>query len=154
MKPWHILCASFIGLTLFAIGPREAVAGSITLTIGSPTITFPSANPDTTSTIAASENPISISVDYPSTGTWVVTMSATSDLIGPSGTIPISNIHFVGTGVADASGTLSDSSEVTLATGGFTSVPEIGTLSFYFDNSWDYPAGTYSTSVVITAMSL
>jgi hypothetical protein len=154
MKLAHLLCCGFIVLGLIIVTTREAVAGSITLSIGSDTITFPSSSPSTSTSIAANENPTAVSLNYSGAGTWVITMIASSDLTGSDGSIPISSVDFTGTGVTNASGTLSTTSQTTIGSGGFTAQTEDGTLSFFFNNSWNYPAGSYSTSVVITAMSL
>jgi hypothetical protein len=104
--------------------------------------------------IPASENPICVSIDYTGSDTWEVTMVATSALIGPSRTIPISAVHYSGTGVSTISGSLSTVTPATIATGEFTPQIEYEYLNFFFDNSWAYSVGTYTTSVVITATSL
>ena len=129
-------------------------AQSLHLSIGSSTITFPSSNPATVPTVSANENPVILSVSYSGISIWTVTMIAGGALVSGANTIPIGNVHFTGTGMASLSGVLSTLTPILLANASVGQASGSENLNFTFTNSWTYSIGVYTSSVIITAISI
>jgi hypothetical protein len=122
---------------------------TIILSLGSATVTFPDASPASASSVAATENPISVSVTVIPSGTnWTLTVLANGDLISGADTIPISNVTWTATGGQFVGGTLSKTTSQSVAIGPNN---RSGTLSFFLANSWAYPTGTYTQTITFTA---
>ncbi|HZT44280.1 MAG TPA: hypothetical protein VFA07_19095 [Chthonomonadaceae bacterium] len=138
-----------LGLLVLA-GPARAQKNHVTFTLGSSSIDFPSADPSTIFSIAANENPIFISVKSSAKTTWNVSVLAGGDLLSGSDTIPISNVSWTATGASFVGGTLSSTVSRTVGSGEQNAS---GTLSFFFANSWNYPAGAYEQTITFTVMA-
>ncbi len=125
---------------------------SIQLTMSPLTINFPNANPDTTPSIGASENPVNVQVNTNAgkKQTVLLTAQAQGDLISGSNTIPISNVRWTATGTGYLGGTMIKNTAVTafslVGRGTYN-----GTFSFFLTNSWNYNVGTYHATVLYTA---
>jgi len=146
MKPWRYAAA-----VALVLGPaKSATAGpGATLTLGVGSITFPSASPVTTSSIAATQNPISIAVKTTGTATWSLTVLANGDLVSGGNTVAIGNVTWTATGTGFVGGTMSKTTAQTLASG-TSNVNMTGTQSYFLANSWTYVTGSYSQTVVYT----
>jgi hypothetical protein len=150
MKCWCSLAA--VALTLGTV--RAAVgAPSATLTLGVSTISFSNASPATVSSIASSQNPVSVRVRTNSTTTWSLTVLANGDLVSGGNSIAISNITWTATGTGFVSGTMSKTTAQTLASGA-GNVDRTGSQSFFLANSWNYATGAYTQTVVYTLVAL
>lgn len=141
---------------LLSVPNRQASAApTITITLGSGTVSFPGADPATTPSVAALENPISVTVTVSDAAspTWVLTVLANGDLASGGSTIPVSKVSWTATGAAYNSGTLSKTSAQTVGQG-FLNGAFAGTLSFFFQNGWEYASGNYSCVITYTATML
>ena len=149
MKPWRYAAAAALVLGL----AKSATAGpGATLTLGVGSINFPSASPVTTSSIAATQNPISIAVKTTGTTTWSLTVLANGNLVSGGNTVAIGSVTWTATGTGFVGGTLSKTTAQTLASG-TGNVNITGTQSYFLANSWNYVTGSYSQTVVYTLVA-
>ena len=109
MKPWRYAAAAALVLGL----AKAAAAGNptATLTLGVASVSFPSASPATTSSIAATQNPISIAVKTTGTATWSLTVLANGDLVSGGNTVAIGNVTWTATGTGFVGGTMSTTAQ-------------------------------------------
>jgi len=129
---------------------NATVADKAKLTLGTAAISFPDADPDSTSSIEAPENPVSVTVKaHAGTGSPVtLTVQANGDLDSGTNTIAISNVTWTASGSGFVAGTM-DTSPV--AAGSWTgSGNRSGTFSYFLANSWAYLKGDYTQTVVYT----
>lgn len=140
-------------LVLLSLGTRLK-AQTLHLTLGGTVLHFPSADPSSVPSIPAQENPITIAISTVGLGTWTVTLLAGGDLQSGTDTIPISKMHWTASGTAFVSGTVNKLIPQSLGAGVFGGSATQGTLQFYLDNSWTYPVGTYTQTLLLTAISL
>jgi hypothetical protein len=132
------------GLLLAGAGP--ATAQTLTLSLSPSTISFPSADPDTAPTIAASPVTVTYGVrDSNANDTWTLTVQALGDLTSGSATIPIGNISWTASPQPPfQDGVLSWTMARTLASGNTDIRPaRTGTVVFSLSNLWTYTTGTY-----------
>lgn len=130
---------------------NAAVASSAQLTISPQTINFPDADPDTTPSINAMENPLMVTVQAQTKKHNTVTLTVLSlgDLVSGANTIPIGNVRWTATGAGFVRGILSKAAPVTAGswTGPGT---RSGTFSYTMANSWNYRRGDYRATVIYT----
>lgn len=130
---------------------NAAVASSAQLTISPQTINFPDADPDTTPSINAMENPLMVTVQAQTMKHYTVTLTvlALGDLVSGANTIPIGNVRWTATGAGFVRGILSKAAP---ATAGSWTGPgtRSGTFSFTMANSWNYARGNYRATVIYT----
>jgi hypothetical protein len=127
------------------------VAATATLTIGSAAINFPDANPDTTPSVSATENPVSVVAKgrTSSGGTISLTLLAGGDLSGGGNTIGIDQVTWTGSGAGFVNGTMNKTAAQSV--GSWTnSGNRSGSLSFALANSWSYATGSYTASATFT----
>lgn len=130
---------------------NAVVAGAATLVLGTNTINFASADPDTVPNIAATENPVSVTARVRTGGASTPTLTHIADgpLTNGGDTIAISNVTWTATGAGFVAGTMSDTVDV--SAGSWTGSGErIGTFSYSFANSWAYATGTYTQTSTYT----
>jgi len=130
---------------------NATVSATASLTIGSSSINFPSADPDASPSIAADENPVSVTVGArtSTSGNVTLTVLADGDLVSGSDTIPISAVTWTATGSGFASGTMNKTTAQ--SAGSWTGCgSRSGTFSFALSNSWSYATGSYSATVTYT----
>jgi hypothetical protein len=131
------------------VAGARAECQTIALSLGSANITFANASPGSSGSIAANENPISVSITVIPSGTnWTLTVLANGDLISGADTVAISNVTWTATGASFVGGTLSKTSSHSVGSGLNS---RSGTLSFSLANSWSYPTGTYTQTITFTA---
>lgn len=142
--------------TVLAAVPGTALAQpqKLDLTVTPQTISFPSANPDTTPTISAA--PITVTVRVrgliPIIGQWHLSVLASGDLVSGPSTIAITNVTWVATPAPPfQNGTLSRTTAQRMAGGTGNVNPALdGSVTFRLVNAWTYTAGTYTQTVVFT----
>lgn len=127
------------------------ISATASLTVGNAAINFPDANPDTTPSISATENPVSVVAKgkTSSGGTITLTLLAAGDLSGGGNTIGIDNVTWTAAGSGYAAGTMNKTAAQTV--GSWTnSGNRSGSLSFALANSWSYATGSYAASATFT----
>lgn len=127
------------------------ISATASLTVGSAAINFPDANPDTTPSISATENPVSVTAKGKTSngGTITLTLLASGDLTSGGNTIGIDNVTWTATGSGYAGGTMNKTAAQTV--GSWTnSGNRSGSLSFALANSWSYATGSYAASATFT----
>jgi len=146
-----LVLAGFVSALSLMLAPA-ATAQTLTLTIAPSTITFISADPDTTPSIAAPSITVSYRVRNNASGSWQISLLASGDLTAGSATIPITNVTWTASPTPPfQAGTLSRTLALALASGtGNVQNTTTGTVVFRLANSWTYNVGNYSTSVVFT----
>lgn len=129
---------------------NATVSAKAKLTLGVAAINFADADPDSVPAIAATENPVSVTVKAQTGGGSSVTLTvqANGDLESGTDTIDISNVTWTATGAGFVGGTMGTTAQ---AAGSWTGPGRYdGTFSYQLANSWDYAAGSYSQTVVYT----
>jgi hypothetical protein len=128
---------------------------SLELTVSPRTITFASANPDTSPTVAAAPISVTVRVKGPKLVQWHLSVLADGDLVSGASTIPISNVSWTATQAPPfQNGTLSRTTAQPMAAGSDTLNPgKTSTVTFSLVNSWLYDAGTYTQTLTFTLSS-
>lgn len=143
--------AAFGGLALLvAAGP--ATAQRVDLSLQPASITFSSADPDTTPTVTAQPVVVTYRVRSNAGQTWRLTVLAGGDLIAGPVSIDISNVSWTAAPTPPfQAGTLSKTVEQTVASGfGNVNPTQTGTVVLRLVNSWTYSVGVYTQSIVFT----
>ena len=137
--------------TVVVVDLAAPVSPGIQLTISPQTINFPNADPDTTPSIGAVENPVQVEADANAgkTKTVLLTVQAQGDLVSGGDAIPISNVRWTATGTGYVAGIMSNTTAVTAGTWVGPGTHR-GTFSFFLTNSWQYNRGNYQASVIYT----
>jgi hypothetical protein len=156
------LCAVLLGLGalqpldaatfITTVNVSVALGARAKLTIGTNTISFVNADPDTTPTIPASEGSFTVTASaLTSTGTSVtLTVVAADDLRTAGGVvIPITNVSWTSVGTGFQNGSLNRTTAQPVAAWA-GSGSRSGTQSFGLLNSWTYATGNYTTSATYT----
>ncbi len=129
-----------------------AVSARAKLTLGASAINFPDADPDTTPSIPANENPVTVTAKV-RTGvstTATLTHRSSGDLTAGLGiTIPISNVSWTATGAGYVGGTMSSSSNVPAGSWTGSGIYS-GAFNYSIANSWTYATGNYTVSTTYT----
>ncbi len=121
------------------------------LTLSSTTVNFASANPDTTPSIPADENPVSVTAKARtgSASTVTLTVLAAGDLLSGGDTIAINNVSWTASGAGFVGGIMDKT--IAQSAGSWTgSGNRSGAFSYFLANSWDYPTGSYMQSATYT----
>lgn len=165
---FYILIVGIVGLILGYPGSGQAgpadqvtvdigvmIASSVTLTLTPNTINFPSADPDTTPSIPASQNPVQVRCRVVGSGSWnlILDVQATGNLISGSNSIPINQVSWTAIGTGFKPGTMSTTP---VQAGNWTSSGNRtynGTFRYFLQNSWNYATGNYATTVNYTLHS-
>ncbi len=153
-NPRFSRCTALCGLIILwmAACPRIR-AQSVTLTLGSSSLHFPSANPATTASIPAAENPVSALVGFTGIGHWALSVIANGDLTAGGATIPVSKVYWTVSGTGFVGGTMSKTTAQPLSGGALSLLSALGQISFYLMNSWNYATGNYTQTFTITLAS-
>jgi hypothetical protein len=146
----RVIVCTAIGLCGLA---APASAQRVDLSLSTSTISFPSADPDTTPSLAAPGVQVTYRIrQNASDAGWQITLLASGDLSSGLATIPVSNVTWTATPAPPfQSGTMSAMVAQPLA-GGLGNVNPASTayVSFFLVNSWSYDAGTYTTVFTFT----
>jgi hypothetical protein len=130
---------------------RGGVNPQIDLSISPASITFASADPDVSPTVAAAPIVVRVRVRQ-NAGTWTLTVLAGGDLIAGPSTVDITNVSWTATPAPPyQNGTLSKTVAQRMASGtGNVNPAENGSVTFRMANSWTYSAGTYTQTLIFT----
>jgi hypothetical protein len=121
------------------------------LSLSSGTLSFPSADPDSTPAIPASGGALTITAKGRTTINSTVTLVvvASDDLLSSGNRIGIAALKWTVSGSGFVPGTMSKAAAQTVASfvssGSWT-----GTQSYTLDNMWTYATGTYNTTLTYT----
>ncbi len=151
MRRLCITAALLAGL-LWPLAANDASAQIVLLSISPQTISFASADPDTTPTLSAAPLTLTYTVFLSGGAEWRITVQASDDLRNGSSTIPASSMTWTAVPAPPfRAGTLSRLAAQTMASGrGDVFLQAAGTATFSLPNSWDYDVGSYTTSVIFT----
>lgn len=132
--------------------PATAAAQRLTLTVTPRMVVFPLGDPDLVPVVEAAPVEVSYRVQGNPRVTWLLTIRAAGHLTSGASTVDISNITWIATPAPPfQNGTLNATVEQTLAAGTGTVNPaQQASVTFRLANSWLYPAGTYTQTVVFT----
>ena len=141
-------------LTMAAPAAAQGRGGGspqLDLSISPLSVSFASADPDTSPFVTAAPVVITVRVRQNS-GPWTLTVLAGGDLIAGSAAVDITNVSWTATPAPPyQNGTLSKTVAQRLATGTGTVNPaQNGSVTFRLVNSWTYSAGIYTQTVVFT----
>jgi hypothetical protein len=141
-----------LGLSTVAV---PAAAQTLTLGLSPASITFASADPDTTPSIAAPAITVTYRVRNNTGGSWRITLLSDSDLTSGPASIPINFVTWTASPSPPfQNGTLSRAAAQTLASGaGDVTVPATGTVVFRLENRWTHNTGIYTASVQFTLVA-
>lgn len=139
-------------LSVATWGSAPAFAQRVNLHIEPTTVTFQSADPDTTPVVSAQPILVRYRVQQNVGQPWRLAVLATGDLIAAPASIDISNVSWTATPTPPfQAGTLSKTVEQTVASGsGSVNPQQTGTVVFRLVNSWNYSVGIYSQTIVFT----
>jgi hypothetical protein len=153
-----LICA---GTVAFAANPdTKTVAVSATvsatakLVLSGNTLTFPDRDPDTFTTIAATEGTITITAKGKTAKDATLTLVVKAPNLTTSGsdTIAVSAIKWTATGTGYSAGTMATTD---VGLGSWTNSGDYGgTQTYALDNSWSYATGAYSTTITYTLTAL
>jgi hypothetical protein len=128
-----------------------APAARATLTLGQSGITFPDSDPDTTPSIAATQNPVAVTASVRTGASSIPTLTVVTatDLVSGSDTIPIGNVTWTASGTGYVAGTMNKTTAQ--SAGSWTgSGNRSGTFSYFLTNSWNYATGSYTATATYT----
>jgi hypothetical protein len=154
-RPFRItvICLALLAASRAALAQGRGGGGNpqLDLTISPLSISFDSANPDTTPSITAAPIVVTIRVRQ-NTGPWTLTVLANGDLLSGSSSVDISNVTWTATPAPPfQGGTLSKTVAQRVASGTGTVNPaQNGSLTFRLTNSWIYNAANYTQTLVFT----
>lgn len=142
----------FLWLVVFLLWPTAAAAQRLELAVSPLSITFPSADPDISPSVAAAPVVVSVRIRQNQGTPWQLTVLANGDLISGSETVDITNVTWAATPAPPfQNGTLSKAVAQRLAAGsGNVNPTQNGSVTFRLANSWIYSAGTYTQTIVFT----
>lgn len=137
------------------VGIGIMVASSVRLTMTPNSINFPDADPNTTPSIPASENPVRVRCELSGSGhsDLYLYAAATGDLKSTSDSIPISQISWTASGSEFRAGTMSTTPVLAGYWAASGSKTYTGTFSYFLNNDWKYASGTYKATVIYTLFS-
>ena len=159
---WAVLpLLTFLGFGSAAAGSVDQVttdiiiliASGATLTLGTNVINFPNADPDTTPSIPASQNPVTVRcrVTGASNSNVTLNVQASGNLVSGGNSIPISKVSWTATGTGYSPGTMNTTSVLAGSwpnTAGNNNLN--GTFSYFLQNAWTYATGNYTATVTYT----
>jgi hypothetical protein len=133
----------------------SAQAQTLELTLSASSVTFASADPDTTPQIAAAELRVTYRIRDNDGGGWRISLLAGSDLTAGAASIPIGLVTWTATPAPPfQNGIMSRTIEQTLASGsGNVTGFRTGSVVFSLENRWTHNPGIYTTSVAFTLVA-
>lgn len=147
------LAPAVLMLAICAATATPAPAQTVSLNLVPTSISFASADPDTTPQVAAQQIvTITYRVRGNRQGSWSISVAASGDLTSGATSIPISTITWTAAPAPTfQGGTMSATTDQPVASGsGNVDPAQDGTVLFFFANSWSHNVGTYSTVFTFT----
>jgi len=142
----------FAASTTAPLTINATVSSTAKLTLGQSSIAFPNSDPDTTPSIAATQNPVSVTASAKTTtsGAVALTVVTGGDLADAgTDTIAIGNVTWTVTGAGYVAGTMNKTTAQ--SAGSWTgSGSRAGTFSYNLANSWGYATGSYAATATYT----
>ncbi len=131
------------------VAVEAPLASSASLTLGVSAIVFPDSDPDTTPSISATQNPVSVTANAQTNPGSTVNLNVRApNLSSGTNTIAITNVTWTATGSGFRSGTMGTTNR--LAGRWVGSGTRIGTFSYFFANNWTYRTGNYTSTATYT----
>lgn len=144
--------ASAFGATATqTVAVAATVAARAALTVGSATLTFADANPDTTPSLAPNEGAITIAASgrTSATGNITLTVVSSNDLVSGADLIAAANLTWTASGAGFVGGAMNKTTGQSV--GSWTGPgSRTGTQTYSLVNSWSYATGNYSMTVTYT----
>lgn len=148
VRVWMFLAVALA----MAVFPQQARAQLLDLSVSPTIVTFPNSDPDTvpivTATMQVTYRIRQNTVNRP----WTMTILANGHLVAGAATVDISNVSWVATPSPPfQSGVLSRTVAQRIASGmGNVASTSQGQITFRLTNSWNYDAGLYTQTIVLT----
>ena len=138
-------------LAVLGLPAAPAAAQRLDLTITPVTINFPPGDPDAVPVVVSAPVDITYRVRQWE-GPWTITLLAGGDLISGGSSVDISNVSWTATPSPPfQNGTMSKTVAQRLASGtGGVNPARRGQIVFRLANSWNYTAGLYTQTIVLT----
>lgn len=125
------------------------LASSASLTLGVSAIVFPDSDPDTTPSVSATQNPVSVTANAQTNPGSTVNLNVRApNLRSGANTIAITNVTWTATGSGFLSGAMRTTNR--LAGSWVGSGTRTGTFSYFFANDWTYRTGNYTSTATYT----
>jgi hypothetical protein len=130
---------------------NAAFSGMAKLSLSAGSLSFPDADPDTVPQVPSTPATVTIVARGRAAlnGAVTVTVLASDDLRSGISTLPASTITWTATGAGFVAGTLSKTTPQPVGTWTGSGVRS-GTQSFFFQNLWTHPTGTYTLTLLYT----
>ena len=126
---------------------NATVAATAKLSLGVAAINFPDADPESTPSINATENPVSVTAKVKTGRLTNATLTVVTggDLVSGADSIPITNVTWTATGTGYVAGTMDKTTPQSagLWTG---SGNYVGSFYYKLANSWSYNTGSYTAT--------
>ena len=134
------------------LGPTQASAQRLDLSVSPLTISFPLSDPDTVPIVSSVAAQMTYRVRQNNNQPWTLSLLAMGDLIAGLSTVDIANVTWIATPAPPfQNGTLSKTVAQRLAAGvGNLNPTATGQITFRLANSWNYTAGLYTQTIVFT----
>ena len=143
-------------MLLFLAGAAAPLFGqNIELSLSRSSLSFPAADPDTTPLVPANDT-LTVRIKVTGGGpprSWQLTLRANGDLYNllSIAVIDISNITWTASPAPPfRNGTLAANVDQVAASDRDANVNETGSMTFFFQNLWTHPAGSFTQSVTFT----
>lgn len=145
----RVLCWSCV---FFVLAVAPASGQILLLSLSSSSLSFASADPDTTPVLRADPLTLSYTVFLSGGANWRITVQAADDLRDGPAVIPASAVTWTATPAPPfMSGTLNTTTAQTMASGnGDVLLQRSGVAVFSLPNSWAYDVGRYTSALVFT----
>ncbi len=143
------LPTAVLAACVLVLGSARPAAAQFSVAVTPPGFTFPSADPDTTPVITASQ-PVTVEWKIVGNRAWTLSVRGT-DLTAGANSIAVTQVTWTAVAPLATSGTLT-STDQTLArgTGGGNTARSI---TFFLRNSWTYNVGHYTQTITFTLSS-
>ena len=142
----------FAASTTATLAIGATVSSTAKLTLGAASISFANADPDSTPSITASPDPVSVTAKAKTStaGNVTLTVQTSDDLKSGTDVIDITNVTWTVTGAGFSAGAMSKAPGSTSAASWTGSGNRSGTFSYALANSWSYATGNYTATATYT----
>jgi uncharacterized protein YaiE (UPF0345 family) len=145
MKPVTVVLAACV----LIFGTSTPAAAQLSVNVTPPSFTFPSADPETTPVITASQ-PVTVEWKIVGNRAWTLSVRGTN-LTSGANSIAVTQVTWTAVAPLTTSGTLMNSDQaLARGTGGGNTARSI---TFFLRNSWTYNVGHYAQTITFTLSS-